>query len=264
MNKSSKPVLSMHYIGIDTETGVTNDQFENFVKQKGVFLPNYPGWKWCLLRGLRGERINQYLMLYEIENIEARNRYVGPTGMLTKEGTDFWEAHPEGKEIIAEWKTYASFAQLPTIYTDYLLQAENNKSSLKKGSRYIERPGLPPLARIIGIHNLALRSGVSPDDFENFIENNYHRIEDYPDWKFHFLKCDRGNRLDQYVVLMEIESIEALDRFYPDADIPTSNVDDFAAAYRDTKMMYEEWKKLASFSGAPQLYTDYTTVAESQ
>lgn len=27
--------------------------------------------------------------------------------------------------------------------------------------------------------------------------------------------------------------------------------------------MYEEWKQLASFSGSPQIYTDYIAVAQS-
>ncbi|WP_439378898.1 hypothetical protein [Amycolatopsis lexingtonensis] len=35
-----------------------------------------------------------------------------------------------------------------------------------------------------------------------------HRIDDYPDWRFHVLKGERGNRLDQYVMMMEIASLE--------------------------------------------------------
>ena len=73
----------------------------------------------------------------------------------------------------------------------------------------------------------------------------------------------RGNRLDQYVVLMEIGSQAALDVFYPEPDLATDQAAQFASAHRDTKAMYEEWKKLDSFSGSPELYTDYLSVAES-
>ncbi len=62
--------------------------------------------------------------------------------------------------------------------------------------------------------------------------------------------------------MMEIESEAALNVFYPQPDIATASAADFARAHRDTKQMYEEWKQLASFSGSPQLYTDYLAVAE--
>jgi len=68
---------------------------------------------------------------------------------------------------------------------------------------------LPALARVVGIHNPALRSGVAPETFEDFITDNIHRVEDYPGWKFHMLKGQGGSRLDQYAVMLEIESLES-------------------------------------------------------
>ncbi|MFP1723972.1 hypothetical protein ACLECX_13215 [Lonsdalea quercina] len=262
MQNFSSRVFSFYYIGIDTEAGVTNAQFEAFVRDKGVQLPIYPGWRWTLLRGLRGERTDQYLMLFEMKNAEARDLYVDENGNPTALAQQFWQQTPEAQGILEVWKHLATFAELPTLFTDYRLLAENNKSTVKPGPRYHQGPGEERTARIIGIHNLALRTGVTPAEFECFIAENHHRIEDYPGWKFHLLKGERGNRLDQYVVMMEIESVEALTVFYPEADIGTQETDKFAQAHRDTKQMYEEWKKLASFSGSPQIYTDYISVAE--
>ncbi len=263
-SSASKPVFSLYYIGIDTEAGVTNEQFEAFVREKGVQIPCYPGWRWTLLRGLRGERAGQYLMLYEIESQEQRDRYVTATGQKTEAANAFWQQNAAALEILAEWRKLGTFSQLPTLFTDYQLLAENAKSDVPHGPRYQERAGEAPIARIIGIHNLALREGVMPEQFEQFIAENHHRIEDYPDWKFHLLKGERGNRLDQYVVMMEIASLAALDVFYPEPDIATDEAAKFAKAHRDTKQMYEEWKQLASFSGSPQIYTDYLSVAESR
>ncbi|NWD71808.1 hypothetical protein HX870_29800 [Pseudomonas gingeri] len=262
-NILSAPVFSLYYIAIDTEAGVTPEQFEHFVRQKGVHIPCYPGWSWTLLRGLRGERAGQYLMLFEIDSAEARDRYVAADGNKTALARQFWQAHPQALDILGEWKRYGTFSELPTLYTDYRLLAENRKSTVPHGPRYQERPGEAPIARVIGIHNLALRPDVQAQTFETFIEQNHHRIEDYPDWKFHLLKGERGNRLDQYVVLMEIASLEALDVFYPEPDMATDEAAKFARAHRDTKQMYEEWKQLASFSGSPQIYTDYLSVAQS-
>lgn len=261
MNHSStSPVFSLYYIAIDTEAGITPQAFETFVRNKGVHIPCYPGWSWTLLRGLRGERAGQYLMLFEIESAELRDRYVAADGNQTALARQFWLQHPEAETLLAEWRGYGTFSELPTLFTDYRLLAENKKSTVLPGPRYQHHP---PVARVIGIHNLALRPNISAEQFESFIADNHHRIEDYPDWKFRLLKGERGNRLDQYVVLMEIASLDALDVFYPEPDIATDEAAKFAKAHRDTKQMYEEWKKLASFSGSPQIYTDYISVAEN-
>ncbi|SFC12718.1 Coproporphyrinogen III oxidase [Kosakonia oryzae] len=260
----SAPVFSLYYIAIDTEAGVTNAQFEEFVREKGCKIPCYPGWRWTLLRGLRGERAGQFMMLYEIESAECRDRYQRADGNLTPLARQFWRDRPQAQAILREWQRLGTFSALPTLYTDYRLLAENKKSTVTEGPRYRERPGEEAEARVIGIHNLALRPDVKAQDFETFIAENHHRIEDYPDWKFRLLKGERGNRLDQYVVMMEIASLVALDQFYPQPDIATDEAAIFARAHRDTKQMYEEWKQLASFSGSPQIYTDYLAVAESQ
>lgn len=260
---SSTRVFTLHYIAIDTEAGVTGAAFEAFVRREGVHLPAYPGARWTLLRGLRGERAGQYLVLVETASAAQRDLYVGPDGNPTELAQQFWHARPDARATLARWKTHASFMELPTLYTDYRLLADNPRSTVPAGPRYRDAGEGAPVARVIGIHNLALRAGVSAQAFESFIADNHHRIEDYPDWKFHLLKGERGNRLDQYVVMMEIASLAALDAFYPEPDCATERAAQFAAAYRDTKQMYEEWKRLASFSGSPQIYTDYLAVAES-
>ncbi|NVN06737.1 hypothetical protein HW509_14215 [Asaia spathodeae] len=257
---STWPVFSLYYIAIDTEAGITQEDFEVFVRNKGVYIPYYPGWRWTLLRGLRGERAGQYLMLLEIQNAKMRDLYVAADGNQTKKAQEFWEQHPEATELLAEWRRYGTFSELPTLFTDYRLLAENKKSTVRPGPRYQQQP---PIARVIGIHNLALRPNVSAEQFESFVEDNHQRIVDYPNWKFRLLKGERGNRLDQFVVLMEIASLEALNVFYPDPDIATNEAAQFAKLHYDTKKMYEEWKKFASFSGSPQIYTDYISIAES-
>ena len=256
----SSSVYSFFYIAIDTEAGVTHQQFEAFVREKGVNLPCYPGWRWTLFRGLRGERVDQYLMLFEMKDAAQRARFMQDDGELTAEATRFWQQHPEADALLAGWRQLATFAHRPTLFTHFTLLAENTLSTVVPGPRFDARNGT---ARILGTHYLALKPGVQPQTFERFIADNAGRIVDYPGWKFHLLKGHSGNRLDGYVVMMEIESEAALNVFYPQPDIATDSAADFARAHRDTKQMYEEWKQLASFSGSPQLYTDYIAVAEA-
>ncbi len=261
---SNAPVFSLYYIAIDTEAGVTPEQFEAFVRHKGVHIPCYPGWRWTLLRGLRGERAGQYMMLFEIDDAGQRDRYLAADGNQTELARQFWRDRREARELIREWRKYGTFSELPTIYTDYRLLAENKKSTVVDGPRYQERlPGEEPLARVIGIHNLALRPDIRANTFESFIAENHHRIEDYPDWKFRLLKGERGNRLDQYVVLMEIAGLEALHAFYPDADIATAELLHSPRPIRTRSRCTRNGSSWLRFSGSPQIYTDYLSVAES-
>ncbi|MNJ02937.1 hypothetical protein D3C73_1630740 [compost metagenome] len=61
--------------------------------------------------------------------------------------------------------------------------------------------------------------------------------------------------------MLIIESLESLNSFHPDLDVSTDKALAFVAGHQDTEQMYAEWKELASFSGAPQIYTDYISIA---
>ncbi|KPA93729.1 MULTISPECIES: hypothetical protein [Pseudomonas] len=261
MNQESAAVFSLHYIGLNLKKGVTAEHFEDFVRQRGVAIPAYPGWRWTLLKGLRGERQNQYLMLFEAPSAEEYAHYIDHNGDQTAHAREFWQQHGEALELIAEWKTFATFAELPTLFSTYSLLAQNNHSSLAEGPNYRAVAGEKPVARVVGIHNLALRSGVSAQTFDDFITGNIQRIEDYPGWKFHMLKGQGGNRLDQYAVMLEIESLASLNAFHPELDVSTEKALTFVREHQESERMYEEWRQLASFSGAPQVYTDYITIA---
>lgn len=255
------PVFSLHYIGLNLKKGVTADHFEDFARERGLRIPAYPEWRWTLLKGLRGERQNQYLMLYEAPNAQQYARYINARGEQTDEARAFWRQHPEALELIAEWKSFSTFAELPTIYTHYSLVAENTRSSLVEGPNYRVGPDQKATSRVVGIHNLALRAGVPPESFERFIADNIARIDDYPGWKFHMLKGIGGNRLDQYAVMLEIESLASLNSFHPELDVSTERALTFVHEHQESERMYAEWRELASFSGAPQIYTDYLAIA---
>lgn len=262
MNTSS-PVYSLHYVGLNLKKGVTAEHFEAFAREQGTAIPAYPGWRWTLLKGLRGERQNQYLMLQQAPSAQAYAQYIDPQGDPTLLARQFWQARPQATELIAQWKRFGTFAERPTIFSYYAQVAENTASTLADGPNYQARPGQAPVARVVGLHNLALRPGVTPDTFEHFITRNIHRIADYPGWKFRMLKCQGGSRMDQYLVMLEIESLASLNAFHPELDVSTPKALAFVETHQDAERMNDEWRELASFSGAPQLYTDYISVAGS-
>ncbi|MBE1496154.1 hypothetical protein H4696_003254 [Amycolatopsis lexingtonensis] len=100
-------------------------------------------------------------MLYEIESAEQRDRYVTARGEQTEAALQFWARHPEAEAVLARWRRLGTYGELPTLFTDYRLLADNPRSTVAPGPRYRDRPGEEPVARVVGIHNLALRAGVT-------------------------------------------------------------------------------------------------------
>lgn len=116
------------------------------------------------------------------------------------------------------------------------------------------------MARVLGIHRMNLKPGVDEQAFEKFVTETfapiYHQYE--PRQVAHLMKADRGERAGQYVLLIEIESVEARNDMYP-AEGQIS-----AALERVVEATAPIWEKLNSFvERFPDTHTDYVVMAES-
>ena len=124
------------------------------------------------------------------------------------------------RALLEEWKNFATYGELPTLFSTFSLLAENRHSSLPPGPNF-QPDAQPAVARVVGFHHLALRAGVTAADFDRFMMENVARIDDYPGWKFHMLKGTGGNRSEQYAVMLVIESLDSLNSFHPAMDVST-------------------------------------------
>lgn len=116
-------IFGMHMIGL--RPGVKGEDFEKFFREKVAPLPGYPGTRWHLLKGERGDRVGKYLVMVEIESVEARNRFAPTPDESSDEGQRFMETQKEAiMPVLAEWEKLASMIGAPTIYTDYVVVSE--------------------------------------------------------------------------------------------------------------------------------------------
>jgi hypothetical protein len=82
-------------------------------------LPEVPGWKFHLLKGDRGAREGKFLILFEMDSVEARDRYFPGPNRESEEWRRYLEQHPE---VVAAWdKLGISEAD---IWTDYVTVVE--------------------------------------------------------------------------------------------------------------------------------------------
>ena len=111
-------VFGIHII--DLNPGVTPEFFERFVIEQ--FLPalpldRTPGVKASLLKADRGARVNQYLWMFEFDDIEVRNRYFPEPQSISE----------ELKALIAPLHELAQIwdAASTRTKTDYVVLAQN-------------------------------------------------------------------------------------------------------------------------------------------
>jgi hypothetical protein len=115
------------------------------------------------------------------------------------------------------------------------------------------------MTRVFGMHEIELNPGVQEEDFENFFLQEMATGPIFPGWRIRLLKGDRGVRKSKYLVLFEIESAEARDRFAPAPNQSNEETDQFLEKHKETmEPIFQKW---ATFSptdlGANLNYTDY-------
>ncbi len=103
---------------LELRPGVTVEDFEMFVKDEWPLYTPYPGWKTRILKGERGDREGNYLVLNETESVEARDRIFPRIGEKSEYGKQFDEAHPESTKTFEKLIALVDTHVLP--YTSYV------------------------------------------------------------------------------------------------------------------------------------------------
>jgi hypothetical protein len=109
------------------------------------------------------------------------------------------------------------------------------------------------MAKVVGIHTLELRPGVTEADFERFMLEERRKIPDLPGEKSYFVKGDRGEHVGKYLWIIEIESVETRDRLYPGGELS----EEARRSYETNKAVFEKGESLAA-----RTFTDYVVLGE--
>jgi hypothetical protein len=119
------------------------------------------------------------------------------------------------------------------------------------------------MPRLIAVHQLTLKDGVTPEDFESFARNEYKGLFDIPGMRFSIAKGDRGKSVGTFVGIFESD-VASRDRYYPG---PTGQMSEEAKAAHERaantpeqKRVEERWEALVVQSTAN--YTDYVVISE--
>ena len=113
------------------------------------------------------------------------------------------------------------------------------------------------MATVYGLHEVELRPEVDPEDYEERFADAVADHELMAGWKAYLLRGDRGGRAGRYLVVYEMESEEARDRYFgPDA-AGTEELERFLAEHAEGAAA---WQRVRSCEAA-EVTTDYVVVA---
>jgi hypothetical protein len=115
---------------------------------------------------------------------------------------------------------------------------------------------------VYGLHEIELQPGVEPDEYERFFAEEIAPSPMLPGWRVQLLKGDRGVRAGKFLVLLEIESLEARDRYFPNPGEESEESTRFFEQHPEAAAVWEKWQKLGPFGSKTDVSTDYVAVAE--
>ena len=120
------------------------------------------------------------------------------------------------------------------------------------------------MPKLFGLHEIELQPGVEPDEFERFFAEELAPSPMVPGLKVHLLKGDRGERAGKYLVLLEIESVETRDRYFPrpGAGVESEEFTQFLEQHPETAAAFDKWQKMSPFGSETEVYTDYVVVSD--
>lgn len=114
-------VFGMHEI--ELHPGIKEEDFENFFLKEMATAPMYPGWSVQLLKGDRGARKGKYLLLFDIESLESRDRFSAAPNQGSQEASQFDKAHEDVLEpVFQKWNAFSpTNVALHPNFTDYIV-----------------------------------------------------------------------------------------------------------------------------------------------
>ncbi len=113
------------------------------------------------------------------------------------------------------------------------------------------------MARVFGIHEVNLRTGVSGADFERDVPRYLAAFSNAPGVRHaYLLKGDRGSRAGKYLFVLEMNSVEDRNRIFPASGETSKEAENWIKENADT---WEKWG-----SAVETTFTDYVDIGSGE
>jgi len=103
---------------IELRPGVKEEDFERFLTEEAVQLPQFQGWKFHFAKADRGVRTGKYAVIFEIESVAARDRYAPQSDTGSEEAQ---RDEAPYATVLEKWSKLATIPGSDTTFTDYVV-----------------------------------------------------------------------------------------------------------------------------------------------
>ena len=111
-------IVGVHHMTVSPQTGVTMDQYFDFLKNKWIpeYEKHFDGWKGFIVKGNKGEHVNEYGMVWYVESMKHYNKYYNKDGSQTDESEAAMEKLQPLEDELTKLGTWSS------EFTDWVIQ----------------------------------------------------------------------------------------------------------------------------------------------
>lgn len=189
-----------------------------------------------LLRCDRGARPGSYLTLWNLQSLEARNRYFPVESSPS----------PEMQRIDSLWMREIGYG-FGGLFTESTFSGD----FVLVGTIPWEEP---PRFEMLGLHHFSVTEGREAE-FERFLSEEFHPASRVGGLWTLLYRADRGDRSGEYVRVFAVERAEDRDRFWPP---PEGQWSDELTRVMDPIM--GRWEALMSFFSTRHEWSDWFVV----
>ena len=115
------------------------------------------------------------------------------------------------------------------------------------------------MPRVFGLHEVVLPPGMTAEEYEQLFGEELASLPDLQGWKTYLLKGDRGDGAGKLLLMFEIESAEARDRYFPTPG-PGGESEEFRQFQKQHPEVTAASEKYTGFLVEPHSWTDYLVV----
>jgi hypothetical protein len=116
------------------------------------------------------------------------------------------------------------------------------------------------MAKVYRVHEYEVepKSGVTVEDYENFLTQQVLRTQMVPGVKLYYFKGERGERTGKYLMVWEFESVERRDQLFPRMNQPS---EEFQRREGEIANLRRQVETLIDY-GPSYSWTDYIKLGE--
>ena len=115
------------------------------------------------------------------------------------------------------------------------------------------------MPRVFGLHEVVVPPGMTAEEYEQLFGEELASLPDLQGWKTYLLKGDRGDGAGKLLLMFEIESAEARDRYFPTPG-PGGESEEFRQFHEQHPEVTAASERYTGFLGEPHNWTDYIVV----